>query len=93
MNSTTQDELKPLKYYHLSYCDSYEILRGVYPNNRRETNKPCSCGFDKALQLAVVEAQLNQLNYDYSVGSMRQDIFDEQISGLMKQKAELEEGK
>ena len=46
MTDNTQAEVER---YHPSYCDKYEVLRGIYPNDRRLTGKDCSCGFEQAL--------------------------------------------
>lgn len=49
----TQGQDKELERFHPSYCDKYEILRGIYPNDRRETGEACSCGFDTAVNSEV----------------------------------------
>lgn len=38
-----------LERYHLAHCAKYESLRGIYPNDRRATGKPCSCGFEATI--------------------------------------------
>ena len=51
-----------LDQYHPSYCDKYEVLRGIYPNDRRDTGKPCSCGFEEAVNKHTSEVELELLN-------------------------------
>ena len=49
INVTRKDTPTEVERYHPSYCDKYEVLRGIYPNNRRLTGKDCSCGFEQAI--------------------------------------------
>ena len=54
--------------YHPSYCDKYEVLRGIYPNDRRLTGKDCSCGFEQALldwHDKQIEAVLDRLEAQF----------------------------
>ena len=61
MTNNTQAEVER---YHPSYCDKYEVLRGIYPNDRRLTGKDCSCGFEQAIldwHNEQIEAVLDRL--------------------------------
>lgn len=50
------DELREkVERYHASYCDKFEVLRGIYPNDRRLTGKECSCGYDNAIEALIKE--------------------------------------
>ena len=64
MTDNTQAEVER---YHPSYCDKYEVLRGIYPNDRRLTGKDCSCGFEQALldwhNKRELEARIDTLEY------------------------------
>lgn len=42
-------EMDKLSQYHSNNCAKYEILRGIYPNNKRLTGDICSCGLDNLL--------------------------------------------
>lgn len=53
---------KEIEKYHPSTCDRYEILRGIYPNDRRQTGKPCSCGFEQAIAHLINEAIIYELD-------------------------------
>lgn len=55
-----------LERFHPSYCDKYEVLRGIYPNDRRETGKPCSCGFETAIENYATKQRIDELE---SLGS------------------------
>ena len=46
-NQASEDELRR---YHLSGCAKYETLRGIYPNDRRLTGSPCSCGIETLIR-------------------------------------------
>ena len=46
-NQASEDELQR---YHLSSCAKYETLRGIYPNDRRLTGDPCSCGIESLIR-------------------------------------------
>ena len=46
-NQASEDELQR---YHLSGCAKYETLRGIYPNDRRLTGDPCSCGIEALIR-------------------------------------------
>ena len=46
-NQASEDELQR---YHLSGCAKYETLRGIYPNDRRPTGNPCSCGIETLIR-------------------------------------------
>ena len=46
-NQASEDELQR---YHLSSCAKYETLRGIYPNDRRLTGDPCSCGIEALIR-------------------------------------------
>ena len=46
-NQASEDELQR---YHLSGCAKYETLRGIYPNDRRLTGDPCSCGIETLIR-------------------------------------------
>ena len=55
---TSADELrKKFERYHRG-CDKYEVLRGIYPNDRRLTEKPCSCGLDKLITTYTEQREL-----------------------------------
>ena len=47
-NQASEDELRR---YHLSGCAKYETLRGIYPNDRRLTGNPCSCGIEALIRI------------------------------------------
>ena len=46
-NRASEDELQR---YHLRSCAKYETLRGIYPNDRRLTGDPCSCGIETLIR-------------------------------------------
>ena len=50
-----------LERYHLRTCDKYEILRGIYPNDRRLTGNPCSCGIESLIRTEKLKAQTDIL--------------------------------
>lgn len=68
-------QLDELRKFHPTYCDKYEVLRGIYPNDRRETGKPCSCGFEALIAKAVQEAdRLARLDEWYGINTSRDDM-------------------
>ena len=66
-NQASEDELQR---YHLSGCAKYETLRGIYPNDRRLTGGPCSCGIESLIRteklklLAELEEHSEVMNSD-----------------------------
>ena len=71
MRDNTQAEVER---YHPSYCDKYEVLRGIYPNDRRLTGKDCSCGFEQALldwHNKQIEAELEALREEVKHEDLR----------------------
>jgi hypothetical protein len=56
----TPTENTDIEGFHPTYCDKYEALRGVYPNDRRLTGKPCSCGFEAAIEQKLNEARIKE---------------------------------
>lgn len=70
----TVDEI--LEQYHPSYCNKYEVLRGLPPHDRRLTDKPCSCGFDKntqSLRTLVEKAFDEVIGEDEPMKTKRED--------------------
>ena len=101
-NQASEDELQR---YHLSGCAKYETLRGIYPNDRRLTGDPCSCGIETLLRteklklLAEVRERVVGEN-DYQPGNqapvfvernrlVRDGLRFEQRTALTKLEAEL----
>ncbi len=39
-----------IERFHPTYCKKYIVLRGIYPNDRRLSGNPCSCGFDETVK-------------------------------------------
>lgn len=72
MTDSTNDELRSMEYYHPSYCDKYEALRGIYPNNRRDTGKPCSCGFEASLHQHAKQAKKQGFYMGCGVGGIHE---------------------
>ena len=50
MTDNSQASEDELQRYHLRSCAKYETLRGIYPNDRRLTGDPCSCGIETIIR-------------------------------------------
>ena len=77
---TSAEELrKKFERYHRG-CDKYEVLRGIYPNDRRLTEKPCSCGLDKLITTYTKQRELALLErVDEEVIGKNQKRFKQQF--------------
>lgn len=101
-NQASEDELQR---YHLSGCAKYETLRGIYPNDRRPTGNPCSCGIETLIRTeklkllaevrerVVGEYETEYSNLDGDAGYWekhgRNGMREKQIANLTKLEAEL----
>ena len=105
MTDTNQDSEDELQRYHLSGCAKYETLRGIYPNDRRLTGNPCSCGIETILRAEKLKllAEVRERvvgESDYQPGNPAPDLVEhnrlvrdglrfEQRAALTKLEAEL----
>lgn len=74
-NQASEDELRR---YHLSNCAKYETLRGIYPNDRRPTGDPCTCGIESLIRTEKLKL-LAEVREEAFSGGLSFELDDGQI--------------